>query len=498
VVIGGGPAGSAAARLLAEWGHDVVLLAGARGRSSRLAESLPPSCRKLLATIGALDDIEAGGFVATRGNTSAWGNGVLSVLPFEGGATGFQVTRGRLDELLLDHADTGGAVVIPGGTAREVDLPAHPGDPARIRWTTPGGRSGTLTARWVLDASGRAGVVARQGFRCADNGASTLALLGSWSRPGGWLMEDESHTLVESYEEGWVWSVPVGRGIRHVAAMVDPRRTALSRGRGLDAMYRAELARTTHMRALLDGAVSHQTVWACNASTYGARTHSAPGMLLIGDAGSFLDPLSSFGVKKALASGWLAAVTTHTALIDPGRTGLGLSLFEERERVAEEGYHAQTARYYAEAAEAHDGPYWRVRAAQAAGVRASRPDAFPEADSERLLRHPRLPAAFEYLRREDPLRLRAAPELRREMRPTVRGCEIVLQEHLFGPTLMAGIHSIRGVQLPRLVDLVDRYERVPDLYEAYSRDDARAGLPDFLCALSALIAAGVVEGAPNN
>ncbi len=73
IVIGGGPAGSTAARLLAEWGHSVTLVAKQDGRPN-LAESLPPSVAKLLEHIGTLDAVDAGGFYRTTGNTVWWGD----------------------------------------------------------------------------------------------------------------------------------------------------------------------------------------------------------------------------------------------------------------------------------------------------------------------------------------------------------------------------------------------------------------------------------------
>ena len=70
VVIGGGPAGSAIARLLALWGHSVLVLARAPDAARGAAESIPPSTRKLLATIGALESIESAGFLRTTGKAS--------------------------------------------------------------------------------------------------------------------------------------------------------------------------------------------------------------------------------------------------------------------------------------------------------------------------------------------------------------------------------------------------------------------------------------------
>ena len=67
-------------------------------------------------------------------------------------------------------------------------------------------------------------------------------------------------------------------------------------------------------------------VWACDASLYSAHTYADASRqsLLVGDAGAFIDPLSSFGVKKALASAWIAAVVVHTSLRDSGRKQIGI------------------------------------------------------------------------------------------------------------------------------------------------------------------------------
>ena len=491
VVIGGGPSGSAVARLLALWGHNVVVLAGGRSRRPGLAESLPPSCRKPFTLLGVLDAVESAGFVETRGNTSSWGGGPLRNIPFEGCGSGYQVRRRHLDDLLLGCAESAGAAVLREAVATDVELPSGLGQLGSVRWRFRG-QEASVNARWILDASGRAGVVARMGFRKAGSGASTLALVGTFAQPKGWALEDESHTLVESYEDGWAWSVPTGGDSRYVAAMVDPRLSSLSRGAGIERMYLAELAKTTHLRRILKGARRIDPAWACCASPYGAHQHSADGVLLLGDAGSFLDPLSSFGVKKALASGWLGAVAVHTALTKPKMTGAARSLFEEREREAHMRYQDLAGHYYSEAAGFHDHPYWRVRS-PLADPRSSSLDEDGAADSERLLRDPRVPAAFNFLRGDTPLRLRAAESVRREWRPTVQGREVVLEEHLIAPSLPGGIHTIRGVRLPRLMDIVDQHEQVPDLYEAFAQTGPQVQLPDFLCALSALLATGVVE-----
>ena len=78
----------------------------------------------------------------------------------------------------------------------------------------------------------------------------------------------------------------------------------------------AALARTTEFRRRFRG-VTLEQAWACDASMYSAHRFHGPGFVLVGDAGCAIDPLSSFGVKKALGSAWLAAVALHTACRGP-------------------------------------------------------------------------------------------------------------------------------------------------------------------------------------
>ena len=120
-IIGGGPAGAAAARILAERGHRVVVFARDPDPVRAFTESLPPSACQLLATIGILDAMDGNGFVRSYGNTVWWAEREGVDERFGDGETyGFQVSRPRFDNLLLDHAAAAGAVVRHGAAVTEV------------------------------------------------------------------------------------------------------------------------------------------------------------------------------------------------------------------------------------------------------------------------------------------------------------------------------------------------------------------------------------------
>lgn len=492
-VLGGGPAGASAARLLAAWGRSVVLLTRP-ATTPPLAESLPPSIDRLFDLFGVRAPVEAAGFVRTTGNTVWWDGSEARREGFGDGARGYQVVQRDLEGVLLGLAREAGARVLESSGVRRVEGLERPDARSRRPATVfhgPSGASRSLEARWVLDCTGRTGVVAKRGLRRRERGPSTLALVGVWERAGGWGLDDETHTLVESYEDGWAWSVPVSGSVRYFTAMVDPRLTALERGGPIAGTYAAELAKTTHISRLLGGATRKRAPWACTATPYDATRYAGPGFLLVGDAGSFIDPLSSFGVKKALASAWLAAVAVHTCLGAAEMTRPSLALFERRERAIYDAYRRLSARFSREAGRRYRHGFWSRRARQVDELDRS---AFTgEPDAAGLRDDPAVLAAFASLKASPGIRLRAAGAPLFTEEPTVEGNRVVLERRLLVPGWEAGVRHLRGVDLPALVEMAPGFGQVPDLFEAFAARHEEVTLPDFLGALSVLIAKGVLE-----
>jgi len=480
-VIGGGPAGSAAARLLASWGHSVTALARP-ARQAALAESLPPSCTKLFDEIGVRAAIDRAGFIRATGNTVQWADRERRVEMFDVSSLGYQVGRDRFDELLLDGAQAAGAAIDREASVRDAE---REGDLWRVRFDRPAGHD-TVRARWVLDCSGRAGVMARRGWRHTESAARTIAVVGVWNRADAWPLEEDTHTLVESYANGWAWSVPVSAQRRYVTVMLDPSVTEVPGRAELEAAYLTQLARTSALRGLVEGAARVGPPWACDATPYSATRVSDEGLLLVGDAASFVDPLSSFGVKKALASAWLAAIVVHTALTDAPVTGAAVELFTARERAMYDHLRRGSAALSREAAGAHETRFWSARS-EAEAVAPS-----DEWDVAALRADVRVQSAFEELKRRPAIRLRPGDSLEVVRRAIVRGHRVVLDEHLAAPAAPSSVRYCRNVDLVTLARLAPQFDQVPDLYEAYNRAAPPAPLPDFLGALSALIGFGML------
>ena len=486
-VLGGGAAGSAAARLLASWGHAVHLVTRPAA-DARLAVSLPPSCSKLFDAVGVTGAIAQAQFIRSTGNTVWWGTEQPRVEMFAGGGRGWQVETHVLEAAMLAEAGAAG-VSIERRTISDADLTT----------ALPGG-SEDPPLRFVLDCTGRAGVVARaRGLRQYDPGPRTIALVGAWRRDPPWPVPDDTHTLVESYETGWAWSVPVASPqalppsprlrwaskpsgpLRHIAVMVDPQRSGLARDVSAMDVYLTEIAKTLMFRDLTAAASLHAGPWGWDASTYQAEHYAGDGWLLAGDAGSFIDPLSSAGVKKALASGWLAAIVAHTCMTRPAMRQHALSFYSSREADLVTEHARASRRFLSEAAPSHRHRFWSDRAdEQVIGVGAT--------GSDREGRAVR--AAFEQLRSATAIQLRRNPTLRIDGRPAVQGNEIVLEPRIVAVDDPGGIRHLRDIDLLALIELAPLHTQVPDLFEAYCRRLAPVALPDFLFVLATALARG--------
>jgi flavin-dependent dehydrogenase len=446
LVIGGGPAGSTAARLLAQWGHQVTLLTAPPAHRA-LAECLPPSTKKVFQFLGIQDAIAAAVFFETRGNTVWWAARGKRVEPYPAGF-GYQVDRTAFDRLLLELARSAGV---------------------SVRWERVTPARSTFDAKFVLDCSGRAGVLARE-FRVKPQKGRAVALCGMWRSEHGWTLPDASHTLVESYGHGWAWSVPLSPTVRHVAFMVNPIESHLLRGRGIEAAYAAELARTRAFRKIFARGRMEGTPWGRDASPYTSREFGGPRFLLVGDAGSFIDPLSSFGVKKAMVSAWRAAVVANTCLRRPPMQETALRYFAEREREMQNHHREQAAHWLSE---------------ETGGSTEAQPE-FMQSDAGEVER------ALEGLRRRKSIRLQRGESVKTCERAGIEGREVLLRDALITPGNAAPLDFVANVNVVRLVEMAPDHRHVPDLFESYNRACGPAELPDFLMALATLVAKGVL------
>jgi len=283
LVVGGGPAGSAAALTLLGVGIDVTILERARFPRYRPGETLHPGIEPLLDQLGACSALRDGDPLRHTGHWVAW-HGPERFVPFgadeAGPWHGFQVPRARLDAALLATAVRNGARLLVEDAPREVCV-----DDRRVRGIDVAGDR--LHARFTIDCSGDTHWLARAlGIGFAYHSPRLLARFGY---ANGAVASLDRLPLIESDPGGWTWLAEVERGNFHWT------RVTRYEDRPADGWLPPALRACTPTRTR--GA---DVTWRI------ARRSAGPGWLLAGDAAAVLDPSSSHGVLRALMTGMMA------------------------------------------------------------------------------------------------------------------------------------------------------------------------------------------------
>lgn len=312
LVIGGGPAGSTAAALLAKQGIAVTLLERERFPRYHIGESLLPSCLPILDLLGASEKVAKAGFQYKGGVHFEWGEENwefdFSFLP-RGQHHSWQVARADFDALLLDHAREVGADVHDGVEVREIEWKS--GRPCSAKWRDQSGAEGEISFRYVVDASGRAGLISTRYLKNRDFPEifQNAALWGYWEgarRPPGELV---GAIGVLSIRDGWFWYIPLGDGRTSVGLVThkDVFKARRARTPDLDALYREAISENQQVSGLLSDATLVGDLRTEQDFSYTAESYAGPGYFLSGDAACFLDPLFSTGVHLGMFSAMVGA-----------------------------------------------------------------------------------------------------------------------------------------------------------------------------------------------
>lgn len=321
LVIGGGPAGSTVATLIAREGYDVTLIERATFPRYHIGESLLPACLPVLDLMGAREKVEQYGFQRKEGAYFAWGIdqwdynfGVLS----GDYAYSYQVTRADFDHLLLKHAKSQSVQVYEGVEIRDI---LFDGDrPRGAVWAKldDSGQTGEIAFDYVVDASGRAGILATRYLRSRQHHAifQNVAIWGYWK--GARTVEGEPFGAIKvgSIPDGWLWGIPLHTGKMSVGLVIHKSALKAQKEAGAsiqqiytDGIRQSELLSDLLQNAELDSQVQLETDY-----SYTSERFAGPGYFISGDAACFLDPLLSTGMHLAMYSGMLASASLLSLL----------------------------------------------------------------------------------------------------------------------------------------------------------------------------------------
>ena len=352
VVIGGGPGGSTTATLLARRGWQVVLLERERFPRPHVGESLLPASMPVLEELGVLDEVEAAGFPRKWGATMLWGREPepWSWYFSETNRTyphAYQVWRPNFDKILLENARSAGVEVLEGHQVTGVDVGTDHVN--SLSYRTEDGTEGTVEAEWVVDASGQSAIVGRAlGLRRWDERFRNMAVFGYFEGSDRLQEPDDSNIFIESYADGWVWNIPLWRGLSSVGIVVDSVQGASGiAGYGVDEYFRRQLDSTSLSRKMLSSARLTDGPHVVKDWSYTSTQTVGDGWILVGDAACFVDPLFSSGVHLAMMSAVMAAAYLDACRNDPSMRGPAARVYQELYHTEYSHFRELAALFYA-------------------------------------------------------------------------------------------------------------------------------------------------------
>ena len=334
-VIGGGPAGSTAAALLAKKGYKVIALEKAHHPRFHIGESLLPMNLPIFERLGVMEKVRAMGVFKPgadfeANNERGYNNYAFARAIGKSPPHAYQVWRQDFDKMLYDHARECGADAREGHEVVKVEQTGA--RDARLEVRTDDGRSYCVQARYVVDASGRdAFLSSKRKLRRKNNEHQSAAIFGHFRgadvRPG----EDAGNISIYRFEYGWMWMIPLPDGVMSIGAVCRPEYLKQRQGKTTEFLL-ATLRKNPGLKQRIERAELISEVRVTGNYSYDSSRMGGPGWVLVGDAFAFLDPVFSSGVYLAMSGAEQACEVVDTSLRNPEREASLLRKLEKRQR----------------------------------------------------------------------------------------------------------------------------------------------------------------------
>ena len=317
VVIGGGPAGSSAAALVAEQGFSTLLVEREKFPRFHVGESLMPETFWPLQRLGLIDRMRKSQFTKKHSVQFVASSGKESV-PFyfqehdpRESSTTWQVERADFDKMLFDRAAELGADCYDETRVLEVLFEDVEGSQVAkgVRLRLADGEVRDVECRVVMDGSGQQSLIANAlGLKQVDPELKKSAIWSYWKDAMRDPGENGGATIIMHTEDkdSWFWFIPLSGGITSIGVVGD-NDYLLKRGTSFEQTYQDEIAICPGLLPRLTNATQVGKTHVAKEYTYSTTQHSGQGWILVGDAFGFIDPIYSSGVYFALVMGEKAA-----------------------------------------------------------------------------------------------------------------------------------------------------------------------------------------------
>lgn len=360
IVVGGGPGGSTASSLIAMDGHRVLLLEKEQFPRYQIGESLlPATIHGICPMLGVEEEVKNAGFMLKRGGTFKWGTNpdpwtfAFAVSRRMAGPTSFayQVERMKFDTILLNNAQRIGVDVRQNSPVVGIDRNTT-GRVYGLRYLDHTGTPRRATARFVVDASGHTSKLHNEvgGNREYSPLFKNLALFGYFEGARRLTEPNSGNILSVAFDSGWFWYIPLSAQLTSVGAVVRRDMAPKIQGDPETALRRLidECPMITDFlstaRRVTDG--PYGAIRVRKDYSYSRAHFWTPGLVLVGDAACFIDPVFSSGVHLATYSALLAARSINSTLAETMSEQRSFGEFEARYRREFDLFHDFLTAFY--------------------------------------------------------------------------------------------------------------------------------------------------------
>jgi flavin-dependent dehydrogenase len=323
IIIGGGPAGASVAAILGEYNHKVLVLEREKFPRYHIGESLIPFTFGPLQRLGLIPEMRKSQFVKKYSVSFVQPDGKRSQ-PFyffnrydkETIAQTWQVKRSEFDHMVLNHARNRGAEVREQSAVNKL---LRDGERViGVEVASPSGETYEVYAKIVLDASGKEAFASKQqGWRVNDPYLNKIAVWTYYKGSKRGSGVDEGTTPIAFVpDKGWFWHIPLHDDMISVGIVAEGKYLTRDGVKDPRSMFEREINQNQWIKEHLSTGECTGEFWVTSEYSRHSRYCAGPGLLLLGDAFAFLDPVFSSGVMLALKSGILAGEAIHKGLLE--------------------------------------------------------------------------------------------------------------------------------------------------------------------------------------
>ncbi|NOQ71906.1 MAG: NAD(P)/FAD-dependent oxidoreductase [Crocinitomix sp.] len=348
IIIGGGPAGIATSLTLTNRGISNCLVEAKHLPQKKTGEAIPPNAKPLLKKLGIYELMEDPKHCIYYGNKSSWGSEKLEQKAFikDIYGHGFLLDRLHFETQLRAHLEKCGGDFLAGYRLKKV-VKGEKGITATIENTAA---AITLTAKYIVDATGRKASV------CQQLGIKKRFLDAQFALTSSVQLSQEiaREIVVEATPNGWWYAAPQGH--KELTLMFFTLKSLIPDKVNSTQFWRAELKSSLHISKLVNAEnCDFGPIKILPCGTSRLEIPFGENWMAVGDAAYSFDPISSYGITSALASGMYGGHALASAI--EGKTDAMLTYRYLMEK-AYQGYAEKLVGHYASEERWKDEPYW--------------------------------------------------------------------------------------------------------------------------------------------